>query len=56
MIAPNLPPADSPEPPSGDALLYLLMAASRRESVELRRRLAQSGEYEVVRPPVPRGD
>ena len=56
MSAPELPPADSPELPSGDALLYRLLAASRRESVELRRRLAQSGEYEVARPPAPRGD
>ena len=56
MIAPVLPPVDSPEPPSGDALLYRLMAASRRESVELRRRLAQSDEFEVVRLPAPRGD
>ncbi len=56
MIAPDLPPADSPESPSGDILLYRLMAASRRESVELRRRLAQTGEFEVMRSPAPRGD
>jgi hypothetical protein len=55
-MTPELPPVDSPELPSGDALLYRLMAASHRESVGLRRRLAQSGEFEVVQPLAQRAD
>lgn len=52
----SLPPADLPEPPTGDLLLRRLLAASHRENAELRRRLTQSGEFEVPRPEVTRGD